>query len=73
VSGRLPRITAGEAQRVLEHNGFEVVRQHGSHRILRDSLGRRVVLPYHADKTLHPRILEAIIQDAGLSREAFGG
>jgi predicted RNA binding protein YcfA (HicA-like mRNA interferase family) len=32
---------------------------------------RRVVLPFHADKTLHPKILEAIIQDAALPREAF--
>jgi predicted RNA binding protein YcfA (HicA-like mRNA interferase family) len=73
MSGRLPRVTAGEAQRVLEHSGFEVVRQRGSHRILRDALGHRVILPYHAEKTLHPKILEAIIEDAGLSREAFGG
>ncbi len=73
MSGRLPRATAGEAQRVLERSGFEVVRQKGSHRILRDPLGRRVILPYHADKTLHPKILEAIIEDAGLSREAFAG
>ena len=73
MSGRLPRITAGEAQRILEHSGFQVVRQHGSHRILRDPVGRRVILPYHADKTLHPKILEAIIEDAGLPREAFGG
>jgi predicted RNA binding protein YcfA (HicA-like mRNA interferase family) len=71
MSGRLPRITAGEAQRVLEQHGFQVVRQHGSHRILRDSQGRRVILPFHADKTLHPKILEAIIEDAALPREAF--
>jgi predicted RNA binding protein YcfA (HicA-like mRNA interferase family) len=57
---------------VLERRGFRVVRQHGSHRILRDSSGRRVILPYHADKTLHPKLLEAIIEDAGLPRDAFG-
>lgn len=73
MSGRLPRITAGEAQRVLEHHGFQVVRQRGSHRILRDPQGHRVILPYHADRTLHPSIVEAIIEDAGLPREAFGG
>ncbi len=73
MSGRLPRVTAGEAQRILEHNGFRVVRQRGSHRILRDPQGHRVILPYHAEKTLHPRIVEAIIEDAGLSRETFGG
>jgi predicted RNA binding protein YcfA (HicA-like mRNA interferase family) len=48
MSPRLPRVTAGEVQRVLEKHGFEVIRQRGSHRILRDPLGRRVTLPYHA-------------------------
>ncbi len=71
MSGRLPRITAAEAQRVLEHSGFQVVRQRGSHRILRDASGRRVILPFHAEKTLHPKILETIIEDAGLPAEAF--
>ena len=69
MSPRLPRVTAGEVQRILEKHGFEVVRQRGSHRILRDPLGRRVTLPYHAGKTLHPKILAAIMEDAGLSAE----
>ena len=71
MSPRLPRVTAGEVQRVLEKHGFEVVRQQGSHRILRDPLGRRVTLPYHAGKTLHPKILAAIMEDAGLSGKDF--
>ena len=64
-------MTAGEVQHVLEKRGFEVVRQRGSHRILRDPLGHRVTLPYHAGKTLHPKILAAIMEDAGLSGEDF--
>jgi predicted RNA binding protein YcfA (HicA-like mRNA interferase family) len=68
---RLPRMTAGEVQRVLEKHGFEVVRQRGSHRILRDPLGRRVTLPHHAGKILHPKILAAIMEDAGLSVKDF--
>jgi predicted RNA binding protein YcfA (HicA-like mRNA interferase family) len=71
MSPRLPRVTAGEVQRVLEKHGFEVVRQRGSHRILRDPLGRRITLPYHAGKILHPKILAAIMEDAGLSGEDF--
>ena len=71
MSPRLPRVTAGEVQRVLEKHGFEVVRQRGSHRILRDPLGRRVTLPYHAGKILHPKILAAIMEDAGLSGKDF--
>ena len=48
-----------------------MVHQRGSHRILRDPLGHRVTLPYHAGKTLHPKIIAAIIEDAGLSWEHF--
>jgi predicted RNA binding protein YcfA (HicA-like mRNA interferase family) len=54
-------------QRVLEKHGFRVVRQRGSHRILRDDLGRRVTLPMHLGKILHPKIVAAIMEDAGLS------
>jgi predicted RNA binding protein YcfA (HicA-like mRNA interferase family) len=35
--------------------------------ILRDPLGRRVTLPYHPRKILHPKILAAIMEDAGLT------
>jgi predicted RNA binding protein YcfA (HicA-like mRNA interferase family) len=63
----LPRLTAREIQRVLEKRGFRVVRQKGSHRILRDSLGRRVTLSYHAGKVIHPKILALIMEDAGLT------
>jgi predicted RNA binding protein YcfA (HicA-like mRNA interferase family) len=60
-------------QRVLEQRGFQVVRQRGSHMILRDPLGRRVTLPSHSGKILHPKILAMIIEDAGLSEEDFRG
>ena len=71
MSPRLPRVTAGEAQRVLEKHGSQMVSQRGSHRILRDPLGRRVTLPYHAGNTLHPKIIAAITEDAGLSWDDF--
>jgi predicted RNA binding protein YcfA (HicA-like mRNA interferase family) len=64
---RLPRLTAREMQRVLEQRGFRVVRQRASHRILRDDLGRRVTLPMHPGKILHPKVVAAIMEDAGLS------
>jgi len=71
MSPRLPRLTAREVQRVLEKRGFRVVRASGSHRILRDSLGRRVTLPYHAGTTIHPKILRMIMEDAGLTEADF--
>jgi predicted RNA binding protein YcfA (HicA-like mRNA interferase family) len=71
MSPRLPRLTAREVQRVLEKRGFRVVRASASHWILRDSLGRRVTLPYHAGRTLHPKILGMIMEDAGLTEADF--
>ena len=69
MSPRLPRLTAREVRRLLEKHGFEVVRQRGSHMILRDSNGRRVTLPSHPGKILHPKILAAILDDASLAAE----
>ena len=70
---QLPRLTAREVQRVLEKHGFRVVRQKGSHRIFRDSLGRRVTLPHHSGKILHPKILAMIMEDAGLTDGDYEG
>lgn len=68
---RLPRLTAREVQRVLEAYGFRVVRQRGSHRILRDRLGRRVTLPCHSGTIIDPKILASIIEEAGLTAADF--
>ena len=42
MKGKLPRITAGKVTRVLENVGFVLVRQSGSHRIYKNSEGKRV-------------------------------
>ena len=68
---RLPRITAAEVVRVLERTGFHPVRQSGSHRIFKDSTGRRVTVPVHSGRILHPKLLASILRDAGLSVERF--
>ena len=71
MSDRLPRVTAAQVIRVLERLGFELVRQSGSHRIYRDAEGKRVTVPYHAGRTLHPRLLAAILRDADLTPDEF--
>jgi predicted RNA binding protein YcfA (HicA-like mRNA interferase family) len=71
MSPRLPRLTAREVQQVLEQRGFVVVRQRGSHRILRDDLGRRVTLPCHSGVVIHPKVLTSIMSDAGLAEDDF--
>jgi len=71
VSQRLPRVTADEIIRVLEKVGFTLARQSGSHKIYKSSTGKRVTVPYHKGKVLHPKMLASILKDANLSREEF--
>lgn len=71
MSQRLPRFTADQIIKALEKAGFFLVRQSGSHKIFRNTAGKRVTVPYHKGKVLHPRILESILRDAGLKREDF--
>ena len=71
MSERLPRITAPEAINALEKAGFVLVRQSGSHKIFRNKDGRRITVPYHSRKVLHPKILKSIIKDADLTLEEF--
>ena len=68
---KLPRVTADEVIRVLNRAGFSLVRQSGSHKIYKNEKGMRVTVPYHAGKTLHPKVLQSILRDADLSVEAF--
>ncbi|MBA7671434.1 hypothetical protein ES703_79592 [subsurface metagenome] len=71
MSRRLPRVTADEVIRVIEKVGFTLARQSGSHRIYRSSAGKRITVPYHKGKILHPKVLASILKDANLSREEF--
>ena len=71
MSQRLPRVTADEVIRVIEKVGFTLARQSGSHRIYKSSAGKRITVPYHKGKILHPKILASILKDADLSREEF--
>jgi predicted RNA binding protein YcfA (HicA-like mRNA interferase family) len=68
---RLPRVTAKEVIRVLERVGFYLARQSGSHKIYKNQEGKRVTVPYHAGKIIHPKVLKSILRDADLSVERF--
>jgi predicted RNA binding protein YcfA (HicA-like mRNA interferase family) len=70
---KLPRITAAEAIRALEKTGFFLTRQSGSHKIYKNQEGRRVTIPYHSGKILHPKVLKSILRDADLKVEEFKG
>jgi predicted RNA binding protein YcfA (HicA-like mRNA interferase family) len=66
---KLPRVSAREIITVLEGAGFSLARQSGSHMIYKNAAGKRVTVPFHAQKTLHPKLLKSILRDAGISPE----
>lgn len=71
MSERLPRVTADEVIKALEHVGFFLARQSGSHKIYKNEEGKRVTVPYHVGRILHPKVLKSILSDADLMMQRF--
>ena len=69
MSSVLPKITAKEIIAVLVKLGFYLARQSGSHKIYKNTEGKRVTVPFHAGKILHPKVLKSIMKDANISEE----
>ena len=66
---RAPRLTAAEAESLLLHAGFELLRSKGSHRIyVKGEL--RVTVPFHSGKVLHPKIVKQVIEIIEESRQS---
>ncbi|MDX2211964.1 MAG: type II toxin-antitoxin system HicA family toxin [Oculatellaceae cyanobacterium bins.114] len=58
---KLPRLTAQDAEKLLLADGFILLRSKGSHRIyFKENI--RVVVPFHAGKTLHPKIVKQVME-----------
>lgn len=67
-----PVVTAKEVLSALKKHGFIKTGQRGSHIKFRNKrTGQRVIVPYHAGKTLPHKTLKSILKDAGLSVEEF--
>ena len=71
MKSRLPRVTARQVIGVLEKIDFRWARQKGSHAIYKNAEGKRATVPVHSGKTLHPRVLQNILRDAGLNVDEF--
>lgn len=56
-----PRLSAKEAEKLLLQNGFIIDRQKGSHKIYLKN-AHRMVLPHHAGKILHPKIIKQLFE-----------
>ncbi len=67
---KLPRISGRKCVNALEKVNFSLLRQHGSHLILRKEIPfTQVVVPDH--KELDRGTLRAIIRQAGLTVDEF--
>ena len=67
MSPRLPRLTAKEVVRIVERHGFVLSRSSGSHRIYKNAAGKRTTVPFHAGRTLHPKVLRSILRDTEMT------
>lgn len=69
MSQGLPKLTAKEVVAVLEKLGFFLARQSGSHKIYKNTEGKRATVPFHSGKILHPKVLKNVMKDAGINKE----
>ncbi len=65
--GSIPVLKPTEVCRLLEHLGFVVVRQRGSHVQYRHPDGRRTTVPLHKGRDIAPPLLRQIARDIGLT------
>jgi len=71
MNGKIPRISPTKLIHAIEKMGFLPVRQSGSHRIFRNSEGVRITVPFHAKKTIHPKIIKTILRDLDMTLDEF--
>ncbi len=67
---KLPRPTGGEMIRLLESQGFRIVRIRGSHHVLQKGVLRTTV-PVHGNRILRIGTLRAILRDVDMGPAAF--
>ena len=61
---KLPRLTPQQAEKMLLQAGYELLRTKGSHRIYIKG-NKRIVLPFHKGKILHPKIVKKVLMSIG--------
>ncbi len=67
MNGKLPRATAKEVEKAVIKTGYYIVRQSGSHRVYRNQEKKRITLPIHPGKVIHPKIIKKILVENNLS------
>lgn len=68
---RLSPISALKLLKILNKLGFQILRQKGSHIILKHRDGREVVVPMHKGEDIGRGLLRKILRDLRISPEQF--
>jgi predicted RNA binding protein YcfA (HicA-like mRNA interferase family) len=69
--GNIPVLKPREVSRILNHLGFQEVRQRGSHKQYRHPDGRGTTVPFHSGRDVSPILLRQIARDIGMTVEDF--
>lgn len=72
MTARHRSLTASEMLAILRRTGFVLVRQSGSHAIMRHPDGRRTTVPVHGKRDLGRSLLAQIMRDAELTAADLG-
>ena len=67
---KLKIITSAQMGKLLENNGFALIRQKGSHRFYRHFDGRTTVVPMHV-RDLDRSLIRKILNDIDLSIDDY--
>jgi predicted RNA binding protein YcfA (HicA-like mRNA interferase family) len=65
--GNLPVLKPRQVVALLEAQGFQEVRQRGSHKQFRHADGRSTTVPFHASRDISPTLLRKIAADIHLT------
>ena len=68
---KLPMLSSKEVCKFLEKEGFQAIRQKGSHRFYRHLDGRTTVVPMHSGKDIKRGLLKGMLDEIRISREEF--
>jgi len=68
---KLPLLSSQELCTFLEKEGFEAIRQKGSHRFFRHKDGRTTVVPIHSNKDISRGLLKGILDEIEITRAEF--
>jgi len=68
---KIPILSSKEVCKFLEKEGFNAIRQKGSHKFYKHSDGRTTLVPIHTNKPISRGLLRGILKEIKMDREEF--